>query len=398
MIYGAYCGTGKERKDKMKQIFNTHKKGLLSPAASTATIYDNTIYLSSQVAINPETGEIEKVSFKEQARRVFGNIKTFLEEMDTSMDNVLMSYVHLSSMKYFDEMNEVYLEFFKGDRKPTRLTVTAKEIRDNLDIQVSVIAVTDGKYKEVWDTDKKPFLAKISQTATISNDVIRLNGQICVNPYTGKLERESFKVQAKRAFENIKLLLEEMGSSIENVLLSNIQISSMEYFDELNEVYSEFFRGDRKPARVTVTANMWDDLDIEVAVTAAKDESKKQVWDTHHKPMISPVYQTANICNDVIYLSGQICENPITGEIEKDDFRTQAMRTLSNVKALLEEMGSSVENILIANIYLSSMKYYKELNDICAEFFKDCKPAMTVIGADIWGNLDIEVGAIALLK
>jgi enamine deaminase RidA (YjgF/YER057c/UK114 family) len=61
-------------------------------------------------------------------------------------------------------------------------------------------------------------------------------------------------------------------------------------------------------------------------------------------------------------------------------------------------MGTSMENILVANIYLSSMKYYDELKDICSQFFNNSKPAMTIIGSEIYEGLDIEIGIIAALK
>ena len=84
--------------------------------------------------------------------------------------------------------------------------------------------------------------------------MIFLSGQLGRNPETGQLENE-FRVQVKRAMNNLKEILEASGSSMDMVLKTTIFITDLSNVKELNEVYQEFFNKPY-PARscVEVTA------------------------------------------------------------------------------------------------------------------------------------------------
>ena len=71
--------------------------------------------------------------------------------------------------------------------------------------------------------------------------------------------------QTERVLENIKGIVEDMGLGMNNVIKCNVFISSMEKFDEFNEVYQKYFDEQNPPARQTVTAGIWGNLDIEIS-------------------------------------------------------------------------------------------------------------------------------------
>ena len=74
--------------------------------------------------------------------------------------------------------------------------------------------------------------------------------------------------QTRRVLSNIKGILEDMDLSMDKIVKTNVCISSMNKFDEMNKVYQEFFKVENPPARQTVTAGIWDDLDVEISVVA----------------------------------------------------------------------------------------------------------------------------------
>lgn len=124
--------------------------------------------------------------------------------------------------------------------------------------------------KKIISTENAPASVGPYSQAVVYNDMIYLSGQICINPETNQLERNSVASQTRRSLENVKNVLDAAGSGLDKVLKCNVYISSMDKFEEMNEVYKEFF-SDNYPARVTVAVNeLYEDLDIEVDVVAYK--------------------------------------------------------------------------------------------------------------------------------
>lgn len=123
----------------MKKIISTNKAPKAVGPYSQAVVHNDIIYLSGQICINPETNEMERDTVAQQTRRSLINIKTILEASGSALEKVLKCNVYISSMDKFQEMNEVYTEFFPNN-PPARVTVAVKELYENLDIEVDVVA------------------------------------------------------------------------------------------------------------------------------------------------------------------------------------------------------------------------------------------------------------------
>ncbi len=99
-----------------------------------------------------------------------------------------------------------------------------------------------------------------------------LSGQISYDPATGEYPHDSMAAQTSRILENMQGVLEDLGLSMKDVVKCNVFISSMEYFAEMDEVYRRFFGEQTPPARQTVTAGLWDNLDIEISAEVISDQ------------------------------------------------------------------------------------------------------------------------------
>ena len=94
---------------------------------------------------------------------------------------------------------------------------------------------------------------------------IYVSGTPPINRETGEFELLDIKNQTRLSIENIKVILETAGSSLENILKVTIFCSNSGYFSQINEVYREYFNTDA-PARTFVTVGSWMmpfDLEIE---------------------------------------------------------------------------------------------------------------------------------------
>ncbi len=100
----------------------------------------------------------------------------------------------------------------------------------------------------------------------------------------------------------------------------------------------------------------------------------KKVIKTNNAPGAIGPYSQGIIVNEMIYTSGQLPIDVKTGEMP-EDISAQTKQSLENVKAILEEAGSSMTNIIKTTVFLSDMENFKAMNDVYETFFEDDYPA-----------------------
>ncbi len=116
-------------------------------------------------------------------------------------------------------------------------------------------------------TNKAPAAIGPYSQAIVLGDMVFTSGQIPVNPETGIIP-DGAELQANQVFTNLKNLLEEAGSSIENVIKTTVFIKNMDDFAKINEVYAKYFTTPY-PARSCVeVARLPKDVLIEVEAIA----------------------------------------------------------------------------------------------------------------------------------
>ncbi len=124
---------------------------------------------------------------------------------------------------------------------------------------------------EVIHTDKGPAaLGPYSQATKLpvvpGMSLVFVAGQIALDPATGELIDGSAGEQAHRVMQNVQVILEEAGSSLNQVLKTTIFLTSMDLFAEVNEAYGSYFV-DAPPARATVAvAGLPKSVEVEIEV------------------------------------------------------------------------------------------------------------------------------------
>ncbi len=120
-----------------KEIKTTKAPGAIGPY-SQAVQAGNLIFVSGQLPINAETGEMPS-DIKAQTRESIKNIKAILAEAGATLDNVVKTTVFLADMEFFAPMNEVYAEEFKAVF-PARCAFAVKELPKRALVEIEVIA------------------------------------------------------------------------------------------------------------------------------------------------------------------------------------------------------------------------------------------------------------------
>lgn len=111
---------------------------------------------------------------------------------------------------------------------------------------------------------------------------------------------------------------------------------------------------------------------------------------------VGPYIQGAITNNNLVFTSGQIPLIPETGELVTD-IEKATLQSLNNVKAILEEAGSSIEKVVKVNVFVSDMGNFGKVNEVYAEFFGDHKPARSCVEVKLPKDAVIEIEAIAEL-
>ena len=97
------------------------------------------LFISGQICIKPETGEMNNTDIQAETHQVMHNLKAVLQEAGMDFSNVVKTTIFLSDMALFSEVNEIYGKYFDGDF-PARETVAVKGLPKNVNVEISMIA------------------------------------------------------------------------------------------------------------------------------------------------------------------------------------------------------------------------------------------------------------------
>ena len=105
---------------------------------------------------------------------------------------------------------------------------------------------------------------------------------------------------------------------------------------------------------------------------------KKVISTTKAPAAIGPYSQAIRVGN-LIYTSGQIPINPATGQFVEGGIKEQTCQSLTNVKAILEEAGTSMANVVKTTVFMADMNDFADMNAVYAEFFTEPFPARSAV-------------------
>ncbi len=123
----------------MNKIINTTNAPAPIGPYSQAVIANGFLFLSGQIPINPENGEVITSSIEEETHQVMRNIKALLIEASYDFNDVVKTTIFLSEMSLFANVNEVYGSYFQSNF-PARETIAVKGLPKGVNVEISVTA------------------------------------------------------------------------------------------------------------------------------------------------------------------------------------------------------------------------------------------------------------------
>ncbi len=120
---------------------------------------------------------------------------------------------------------------------------------------------------------------------------------------------------------------------------------------------------------------------------------------TSDAPSAIGPYSQATLVNGMVYTSGQIALLPNgSDELLSQDVSTQTKQVLTNLRAVLEAAGSSLDNVVKTTIFIANMDDFVTINEIYESFFNAHKPARSTVAVKtLPKNALVEIDAIALV-
>ena len=122
----------------------------------------------------------------------------------------------------------------------------------------------------------------------------------------------------------------------------------------------------------------------------------KEVINTNNAPEAIGPYSQGVIVGDFVYTSGQIPLNPVTGELVTD-IKLATKQSMENIQAILEEAGTSLNNVVKTSIFLKDLNDFEAVNEVYGTYFIENKPARSCVQvAKLPKDAVIEIEAIAV--
>jgi 2-iminobutanoate/2-iminopropanoate deaminase len=125
----------------------------------------------------------------------------------------------------------------------------------------------------------------------------------------------------------------------------------------------------------------------------------RQVVTAPDAPKAMGAYSPAIKAGNLLFISGQIPVDPLTGNLIQGDIAAQAEQVMKNLTALLRAAGASFTNVVRTTVYLADMNDFAAMNEVYSRYIIDPPPARaTVQVARLPRDVKIEVDAIAVLS
>lgn len=127
----------------MKKIVQTDKAPAPVGPYNQAIIHNGTIYISGQIAINPEDGSLVTTNIESETRQVMANVGAILEEAGLGYEDIIKCSIFVSDMNDYGKINAVYATYFNEATAPARELVEVAQLPKGVNIEISVIAAFD---------------------------------------------------------------------------------------------------------------------------------------------------------------------------------------------------------------------------------------------------------------
>ena len=125
----------------MKKIIITDNAPKPIGPYNQAVIAGNYLFISGQIALNPQNGELITDEISKETTQVMENLSAILSEASLTFENVVKTTIFLSDMNDFSSVNEIYGSYLNNSTAPARETVQVSKLPLGVNVEISMVAM-----------------------------------------------------------------------------------------------------------------------------------------------------------------------------------------------------------------------------------------------------------------
>ena len=109
------------------------------------------------------------------------------------------------------------------------------------------------------------------------------------------------------------------------------------------------------------------------------EKNRKRAIVTEAAPAAVGPYSQGIVCGNLLFVSGQLPIDPSSGELVSGSIEEKTRQVLSNLRAIAEAAGASLEDVVKTTVFLKDMNDFAAMNGVFAEYFPNTPPARAVV-------------------
>lgn len=381
-------------------------KAPVSDLYSQTVAFSHYNNLSAQLPIDPATGAIVAGGAAEQAEQCFKNLQAIVESIGHDMNDIIRVSIFLADIMDLNAVEKVQASFFPTyqpartvaavDALPQGALVFIEALVDNGEGTQSVPQAGD-LVKLTNNTHAAPYDAGSTQTVAFSH-YNNITMQLPLDPGTGRPILGDVAAQTAQCLANVKAILTSVDVPFDDIVKVTIFVKNLADASVVDEVYKTFFPDsgiaravNYLPARTVVPVkDLPYHCDVAVeAVVSHGDGTPPQAIEDRHGLIIEacntdaapkcPLATQSVAFSHYNNISAQLPLD-LSGKLIDGTVAEQTAQCLAYVKAIVESVDHTVEDIVKVNVYLADIADLAAMNEAYAAFFGDHKPARKVVG------------------
>jgi 2-iminobutanoate/2-iminopropanoate deaminase len=124
---------------------------------------------------------------------------------------------------------------------------------------------------------------------------------------------------------------------------------------------------------------------------------EKNIITTNNAPAPIGPYNQAVQVDNMLFISGQVCIDPATGQLKNKDLQEETHQVMHNLKAILQQAGMDFENVVKTTIFLTDMNKFSEMNEVYGKYFLKNFPARETVQVSALPKfVNVEISMIAV--
>ena len=336
-----------------------------------------------------------------QTAYILDNLKKTFEAAGSSLDHAVKAQVFLTDLNHFHGFDTVWKRYFKVPPPRTTIGCTALLVKDTL-VEIDLIGYVPrpGLAHQVVASSIPRPLANYNE-AFVVGDLVFAAGQLASDFTTGVPAQarkqggfpfygSDIELQTAYILENLKQTFEAAGSSLEHVVKAQVFLTDLDDFHGFDSVWKRYFKV--LPPRTTVgcTGLLVKDTLVEIDLigyVARAGHAHQVVKSGAPRPLAH--YNEAFTLGSRVFAAGQIASDYRTGvppEARKkqgfpfygSDIELQTAYILDNLKKTFEAAGSSLEQVVKAQVFLTDLDHFHGFDTVWKRYFKQPPPRTTV--------------------